>query len=321
MWERDEIEAQDATTTLCSDGQRLFWLERQTEDEPFVDSTGRERRRTTLIARDIESGARHEWATDLPPSDSLAACASGVYLWGLDRDSLIRVGPEGRVNTIAEFDTVAEGSLACVGERLFYLGRTRPRQMGVAVFDDDLGDFAQVITLDDPTQVALQRMQLTDDGVWSLQHDARGWVMHHHPIDGEPSETLLSEDKLVLRWMARTDEFIAVGADNGVHLFEDDDSTFIETDVPPDDLTVMGDRVAWVSGAMTDGDGALVEPWRVMSARPGDQPEVVLETDNRIAALSAGDWGCAVLTQRTSEGLADFIEGKVETGIVLARST
>jgi hypothetical protein len=313
------IDASDATT-LCSDGRRLYLLSRQTDSEPIEDVMGRERRRTTLHAVELDSDEQTEWARDLPPSDSLAACDDAAYLWGMDRQSLVRVTADGSTETVAEFDNAAEGGLACAGSRLYYLGRTRPRQMGVAVFDAQLGDFAQVVNLDDPTHVAIQRMHVTEDDVWSLQHETRGWMMHRYPHDGETTEDVLTDEKLVLRWMTRTDDWIAAGGTDGVHLFLGDEHTFCETDVPPDDLVVVDGGVAWVQGGMTNEAGELVEPWRVLHLKPGDEaPDTLLETENRIATLVGGDWGCAALTQDTSGGLDQLLEGDVRTGVMVAR--
>ena len=320
MEDIQQIDVTHATTTLCSDAGRLYWLSRQKDSEPIEDAMGRERRRTTLHTLDLDSGERSTWASDLPPSDSLAACDGAAYLWGLDRKSLVRVTPDGSTEIVAEFDNAAEGSLTCAGERLFYRGRTRPRQMGVAVFDEELGDFAQVVNLDDPTHVALQRMHVSEDCIWSLQHETRGWVMHRYPLDGEPDDEVLTEDKLVLRWMVRTDAWVAAGGSEGIHLFAGDDHTFVATDVPPDDLAVVDGFVAWVESGMTNADGELVEPWRVQRLLPGgDVAETLIESNNRIADLVGGDWGCAVLTQHTSDGLDKLLEGDVSTDILVAR--
>jgi hypothetical protein len=320
MSDVQHIDVEHATSTLCSDGVRLYWLSRQKDTDPIVDSMGRERRCTTLHTWDIDTGEHVVWATDLPPSDSLAACDGRAYLWGIDRQSLVRVNPSGDTETVATFETTAEGDLRSAGEKLFYLGRTRPRQMGAAVFDEALGDFAQVVSLDDPTHVALQRMDVSEDGVWSLQHDARGWVLRSYPLEGKPTDSVLTDEKLVLRWMARTDDWVAAGGSDGIHVFHDDTHTFVETEVPPDDLMVIDGRVGWIASAMTDVDGVLVEPWRIQSVAPGaDIARTELESDDRIASVAAGPWGCAALTQRTSPGLDDFIVGEVSTDIVVVR--
>lgn len=320
MTDVQQIHVEHATSAFCSDEERLYWLSRQKDTEPIVDSMGRERRRTTLNTLEIDSGEQRIWANDLPPSSSLATCDGRAYLWGIDRQSLMSVDADGVVETVAEFETAAEGDLKCAGDKLYYLGRTQPRQMGVAVFDKDLGDFAQIVNLDDPTHVALQRMHVEEDGVWSLQHDARGWVMHFYPLDGEQTESVLTEEKLVLRWMTRTVDWVAAGGIDATHLFHDGEHTLVETDVPPDDLFVIDGQVGWVTNAMTNGDGDLVEPWRLQSLEPGaDIAKTEVESDARIAAVASGTWGCAALTQKTSVGIDDFIEGEVATEILLAR--
>ena len=325
MWETETIDAGRQPACLQPRGSSLYWLARDENVEPLTDKFGRERPMRRLVCYDLEAETTRELADGLPPSNTLAVCEDAAYTWSADRSELVRVDFSGGFETAATLDVVAEGGLRGAGSTLFYAGELAPKVMGIAVYRPEEQQFVRVLDTDDPTHVALQLVHVEPETIWRLVHDARGWVLESRDLEGTVDiEEVITEEKLMLRWLSRTAAGFLIGGDQGVYLYDSEDGLeqVAHTDVPPDDVTEAAGHAAWVLSAITDQNGDFAEPWRVQAAPLSEagQPSVIHETTNRIARLVGSEWGCAFFAQDTSGGLDSLLNGHPDANLVVLRA-
>ena len=324
MWTAKTIDERPHTESLCHYGGKLYWLVDDEEAQPTEDSLGRTVARKRLVTHDVESGECGTLASALPPSPSLTVGPEGAFLWGLQQDSVLRVGQGGDVEQFTLTEEQPDGGLRCVGDRLVFVGKLNPATTGVAVYEPERDRFRRVLQTDDPTPSTLDRVHVDEDRVWYLTHDPRGWVLASVDMAGHEDELLVTQKDLLFRRLAKAGDGFLICDDHALYHFEDRELTLLtECDVPPEHIQQMGDRAIWTSSAVENEDGELVEPWRVQAVDLGaaGSPEAIYETDHHIADLACDSWGLACLLREAKVGVVAEIGTGVVGSVVLASPT
>lgn len=323
MWSAERIDDLSTPTNLCHHDGRLYWLADDDDADAVEDTLGRTVPRKVLVSYAVDAGERRVLARALPPSRTLAAGDQGLFLWGLQRESVLQVSHDGDVTQFTSTEEQPDGDLRCVDGRLFFAGKLNPATQGVAVYEPELDDFRRVLETGDPTSSSLDRVDIAGDRVWHLTHDPRGWVLLGVDLDGEETEEIVTKEKLMCRGLLTAAQGFVIPDDHAVYHFAGGElRSLAECDLPPDLLAASGARVLWTTDGAEDAEGALVEPWRVHTAAlQGDAAsEVAYESNDRIASLVAGPWGCACLLRDAKVGVVAEIGTEVTGSVALVRS-
>jgi hypothetical protein len=306
MWMDITVDDRDHPTSLCHYEDRLYWLIEDHDAQLAEDTFGRTVPSKKLISYDIQTAERDVLAEALPPSQTLTVGPNGAFVWGLLRESVLRITDEGDVEQFTRTEEQPDGGLECIGDRLFFVGKLNPATTGVAVYEPDNDHFRRVFETGDPTPSTLDRMHVGQDRVFYLTHDPRGWVLESVGLDGHEDEQLVTEQDQIFRRLTRTERGFVLGDDHALYLFEEGELIqFTETELPADEVRGFGEQAIWTTSAVENDVGQLVEPWRVYAAelQQGVSPEVIYESNDRIAATTSGPWGIACLLREAKVGV------------------